>query len=85
MNSYSESSSNLSGCSEETRGNTSPQGNVIRDSRPDIIAWPTPPNASIGNNNSSSGNSEEHGSEEPTKLLSILKVASSSKFFAVTC
>ncbi|VDK79170.1 unnamed protein product [Onchocerca ochengi] len=61
-------------CSTETCGNCSPQANVIRDSRPDIIAWPTPPNAQSVNNNNNQGNS----SEESTKLFSILKVASST-------
>ncbi|VDM08304.1 unnamed protein product [Wuchereria bancrofti] len=60
--------------STERCGNCSPQTNVIRDSRPDIIAWPTPPNAQSATNNSNQGN----GSEESTKLFSILKVASST-------
>ncbi|KAK6109596.1 hypothetical protein QQG55_36625 [Brugia pahangi] len=60
--------------STERCGNCSPQTNVIRDSRPDIIAWPTPPNAQSGTNNNNQGN----GSEESTKLFSILKVASST-------
>ncbi|KAL3981421.1 hypothetical protein ACH3XW_43025 [Acanthocheilonema viteae] len=60
--------------STERCGNCSPQTNVIRDSRPDIIAWPTPPNVQTGNSNNSQGNS----SEESTKLFSILKVASST-------
>lgn len=59
--------------STERCGNCSPQTNVIRDSRPDIIAWPTPPNAQSTNNNN-----QGNGSEESTKLFSILKVASST-------
>ncbi|KAM3727110.1 hypothetical protein ACO02O_03794 [Dirofilaria immitis] len=60
--------------STETCDNCSPQTNVIRDSRPDIIAWPTPPNAQSVNSNNNQGNS----TEESTKLFSILKVASST-------
>uniref|UniRef100_A0A0R3RI27 FAM184 domain-containing protein n=1 Tax=Elaeophora elaphi TaxID=1147741 RepID=A0A0R3RI27_9BILA len=60
--------------STERCGNCSPQANVIRDSRPDIIAWPTPPNVQSGNGNNNQGSS----SEESTKLFSILKVASST-------
>uniref|UniRef100_A0A915PUY6 Protein FAM184A/B N-terminal domain-containing protein n=1 Tax=Setaria digitata TaxID=48799 RepID=A0A915PUY6_9BILA len=60
--------------STEVCGNCSPQANVIRDSRPDIIAWPAPPNAQGCNNNNNQGSS----AEEPTKLFSILKVASST-------
>ncbi|CAG9536950.1 unnamed protein product [Cercopithifilaria johnstoni] len=60
--------------STERCDNCSPQANVIRDSRPDIIAWPTPPNVQSGNSNNNQGNS----SEESTKLFSILKVASST-------
>uniref|UniRef100_A0A1I7VEM9 Trichohyalin n=1 Tax=Loa loa TaxID=7209 RepID=A0A1I7VEM9_LOALO len=60
--------------STERCGNCSPHASVIRDSRPDIIAWPTPPKAQSGNSNNNQGNS----SEESTKLFSILKVASST-------
>lgn len=73
---------------------SSPQGNIIRDSRPDIIAWPTPPNAHSNNSNNNNNNvnnnnnggdsngennNQEQFSDEPPKLLSMLKVASSSK------
>lgn len=63
--------------STESCGNCSPQANIIRDSRPDIIAWPTPPNVQSANSNSNHG----HSSEESAKLFSILKVATSGTVF----
>ncbi|VDM96997.1 unnamed protein product [Thelazia callipaeda] len=60
--------------SAEICDNCSPQINVIKDSRPDIIAWPTPPNVQ----NCNGITNQENNSEESTKLLSILKSASST-------
>lgn len=47
------------------------QPTVIRDSRPDIAAWPTPPNAQ-------NRNSHQETCDEPTKLINMIKVAAAS-------
>ncbi|MCP9266479.1 M protein repeat protein [Dirofilaria immitis] len=59
--------------STETCDNCSPQTNVIRDSRPDIIAWPTPPNAQSVNSNNNQGNSTEESTNRTSRRESELK------------
>ncbi|KHN84403.1 Uncharacterized protein Tcan_08401 [Toxocara canis] len=50
------------------------QQTVIRDSRPDITAWPTPPNA----HNKNGSHLDSASCDEPAKLINMIKVAAAS-------
>ncbi|TMS37043.1 hypothetical protein L596_004065 [Steinernema carpocapsae] len=65
-------------CSRSPRPHNPAEPSVpVRDSRPDIAAWPAPPICNLSNGNVSNNNSNQETSvmEESGKLLTMLKVA----------
>ncbi|VDK17305.1 unnamed protein product [Anisakis simplex] len=52
---------------------------IIRDSRPDIAAWPTPPNVpQTKSSNNQQQQADSTSCDEPAKLINMIKVAATS-------
>uniref|UniRef100_A0A1I7ZUV7 FAM184 domain-containing protein n=1 Tax=Steinernema glaseri TaxID=37863 RepID=A0A1I7ZUV7_9BILA len=64
--------------SRSPRPHNTADSNAVRDSRPDIAAWPAPPSTPGANGQNNNGTQDTSVMEESGKLLTMIKVAAAT-------